>query len=121
MTANQTKKLKKKNFSQHYNRLSNRDFRRPRAIDKETKVNLDFIVKKLKGAKKVLYKLDVPLEDDKQDDPERQARREEFLRKRKQFYTDFKKVQQAKCLLQEEELRGLDADPSCDINCAYQY
>lgn len=98
MPAAQTKKLKTRTLSSQ----SVREFRRSQA-DKETKlVNLDLIAKKLKGGKKVLYKLDVPLEEEKED-PERKAKRDAFLKKRKQFYTDYRQVQLAKVLIKQEE------------------
>lgn len=98
MPAAQTKKLKTRTLSSQ----SVREFRRSQS-DKETKlVNLDLIAKKLKGGKKVLYKLDVPLEEEKED-PERKAKRDAFLKKRKQFYTDYRQVQLAKVLIKQEE------------------
>ncbi|GJQ86021.1 hypothetical protein Trydic_g14965 [Trypoxylus dichotomus] len=90
-------------------RLLNKDFRRRRDVNQRPKINLDFFVKKLKGAKKVFYNLNVPFEDEKRDDPERKARREAFLKKRKEFYSDYKKVQQAKVLIMREEY-GCDMD-----------
>lgn len=111
-------KVKKKSFSQDavlYHPLR-REFRKPKH-DKDPKINLEHIVKKIRGTKKVLYKLDVPLvdeEEEEKEDPEKKAKREAFLRKRKQFYTDYRNVQLARELIKQEECE-FNSEPNIDI------